>query len=51
MEMKIVWRNPLALIRTKRTLQRIRRDQFSAVYAVTTPELTQEFEVIADEIA
>jgi hypothetical protein len=51
MEMKIVWRSPLPLIRTKRTLERIRRDQFGAVYAVTALDLTQEIEVIVSEVA
>jgi hypothetical protein len=51
MPLKIVWRNPLPLIRTKRTLQRIRRDQFGAVYAVTVRDLTQEFEVTLGEVA
>ena len=31
MELKIVWRNQIPLIRTKRTLQRIRKDQFAAL--------------------
>jgi hypothetical protein len=44
MEMKIVWRNPLQLIRTKRMLQRIRRDQFSAMFAVSARDVRQEFE-------
>ena len=51
MEMKIIWRNPLLLIRTKRTLQRIRRDQFGAVYAVCSLDLSQEFEVLQGEAA
>jgi len=51
MEMKIVWRNPVPLIRTRRTLQRIRRDQFGAVYTVTALDLTQELEVIVSEVA
>jgi hypothetical protein len=52
MELKIVWRNPLPLIRTKRTLQRIRgRDQFGAVYAVSALDLRQEFEVLQGEVA
>jgi hypothetical protein len=50
-DLKIVWRNPLPLIRTKRTLQRIRRDQFGAVYAVTALDLTQELEVIVSQVA
>jgi len=48
MDLKIVWRNPLSLLKTKRTLQRIRRDQFGAVYSVTGPHITQELEVILD---
>jgi hypothetical protein len=51
MDLKIVWRNPVALIRTKRTLQRIGRDQFGAVYAVTALDLTQELEVIVSDVA
>jgi hypothetical protein len=51
MELKIVWRNPLPLIRTKRTLQRIRRDQFGAVYAASALDLRQEFEVLQGEVA
>ena len=51
MDLTIVWRNPLPLIRTKRTLQRIRKDQFGAVYAVTAPDLMQEYEVILREVA
>jgi hypothetical protein len=51
MELKIVWRNPLPLIRTKRTMQRIRRDQFGAMYAVSALDLRQEFEVWQGEVA
>jgi hypothetical protein len=51
MALMIVWRNPLPVIRTERALQRIRSDQFGAVYAVTGPDLTQEFEVILGEVA
>jgi hypothetical protein len=51
MDLQIVWRNPLPLIRTKRTLQRIRSDQFGALYAVTNPDLTQKFELILSEVA
>ena len=35
MASKIVWRNPLSLIRTERKLQRIRNNQPAAVNAVT----------------
>ena len=51
MEMKIPWRNPAPLIRTKRTVHRIRRDQFGAVYTVTALDLTQELEVTVNEVA
>jgi hypothetical protein len=51
MELKTVWRNPLPLIRTKRTLLRIRGDQFGTVYAVSALDLTQEFEVLQGEAA
>jgi hypothetical protein len=51
MDLKIVWRNPLPLIRTKRTLERIRSDPFGALYAVTNPDLTQQFELILGEVA
>jgi hypothetical protein len=51
MEIKIVWRNPLPVIRTKRTLQRIRRDQFGTAYAISALDLRQEFEVLEGEAA
>jgi hypothetical protein len=51
MDLKIVWRNPLPLIRTRPTLQRIRKDQFGAVYAVITLDLTQELEVVVSQVA
>jgi hypothetical protein len=51
MELKIVWRNPLPLRRAKRTLQRIRRDQSGAVYAVSALDFRQEFEVLQGEAA
>jgi hypothetical protein len=51
MDLKIVWRNPLSLLKTKRTLQRIRRDQFGAVCSVTDPDVTQELEVILGAVA
>jgi len=34
----------------RRTLQRIRRDQFGSVYAVTALDLTQELEVIVSDV-
>jgi hypothetical protein len=51
MALKIVWRNSLPLIRTKRTLLRIRSDRFGTLYAVTTPDLTQQFELVLSEVA
>jgi hypothetical protein len=51
MELKIVWRNPVSLIKTKRTLQRIRSDQFGAVYAVSARDLAQQFELIPGKVA
>jgi hypothetical protein len=51
MELTIVWRNPLPLVRFKRTLQRIISNELGAVYEVTAPDLTQEFEVISGEVA
>ena len=35
MALRIVWRNPVSLIRNKPTLNRVRRDQFGTVYVVT----------------
>jgi hypothetical protein len=51
MDLKIVWRNPLSLIKTKRTLHRIRKNQFGVLYSVTGPDLTQELEVIQGVVA
>jgi hypothetical protein len=51
MTLKIAGRNPLPLIKTKPTLQRIRSYQFGALYAVTNPNLTQQFELILREVA
>jgi hypothetical protein len=54
MALEIVWRSPLTLVRPELMLERIRSDQFSAVYAVyavTAPDLTEEFEVILGEVA
>ena len=46
MNLQIVWRNPVSLAKLQRTLQRIKTEQFGAVYVVTNPETTQEFELI-----
>jgi hypothetical protein len=42
--------NPIPLVRFTRTLQRI-SNEFGAVYAVSAPDLTQQFEVILGEVA
>ena len=51
MALTIVWRNPLSLVRFTRTLERIISNELGAVYAVTAPDLTQEFEVIPGDVA
>jgi hypothetical protein len=51
MALTIVWRNPLPLVRFTRTLQLIISNELGAVYEVTAPDLTQEFEVIPGEVA
>jgi hypothetical protein len=51
MGLTIVWRNPLPLVGFRRTLQRIIRNELGAVYEVTAPDLTQEFELIPGEVA
>jgi hypothetical protein len=51
MALTIVWRNPFSLVRFSRTLERIIRNELGAVYAVTAPDLTQEFEVIPGDVA
>ena len=51
MALRIVWRNPVSLIRNKPTLNRVRRDQFGTVYVVTYPHLSQPFELTLREVA
>jgi hypothetical protein len=51
MALTIVWRNPLPLVRFTRTLELIISNELGAVYAVTTPDITQQFEVIPGEVA
>ena len=46
MELQIVWRNPVPLAPIEHALHKIRSDEFGAVYSVTDPDLTQEFELI-----
>lgn len=47
----IVWRNPLSLVRFTRTLQLIISNELGAVYEVSAPDLTQEFELIPGDAA
>ena len=51
MALKIVWQNPLPLVRFTRTVQRIISNEIGAVYAVTAPDLTQHFDVIPGQVA
>ena len=51
MALEIVWRNPLPLAKAEHKLQRIRKDQFGAVYTVTDLDLMQEFELIPGNVA
>ena len=51
MALTIVWRNPLSLVRFTRTLQLIISNELGAVYEVTAPDLTQEFELIPGDAA
>jgi len=46
MKPEIVWRNPLPVAKIEHKLQKISRNEFAAVYVVSNPELTQEFELI-----
>ena len=50
MALTIVWRNPFSLVRSSRTLERIISNELGTVYAVTAPDLTQEFEVIPGDV-
>ena len=46
MALEIVWRNPLPVMRLEHTLHKLSSDEYGAVYSVTNPDLTQEFELI-----
>ena len=46
MKLEIVWRNPVQVTKTEHKLQRVSSDELGAVYSVTNPDLTQEFELI-----
>jgi hypothetical protein len=49
--MKLVWQNPLPLVKTAPTLERVKSDQFGALYTVTVQEFTRQFEVLVGEVA
>lgn len=51
MTLRVVWRNPKPLIRTKQTIRRIEGDQSGAVYVVTTRDSAQEFSLISGKVA
>jgi hypothetical protein len=51
MALTIVWRNPFSLVRFSRALERIISNELGVAYAVTAPDLTQEFEVIRGDVA
>lgn len=46
MRLEIVWRNPIPLAKMERTIQRVKTEHFSALYVVTNPDTSQEFELI-----
>ncbi|MBV9087297.1 MAG: hypothetical protein JOY79_07425 [Acidobacteriaceae bacterium] len=46
MELEIVWRNPLPLGRVEHTVYKVSSDEFGALYCVTVPQLTKEFQLI-----
>jgi hypothetical protein len=49
MALVIVWKNPISLIRTNRTLHRVQGEQSEVAYAVTDPTGTQEFRLRSGE--
>ncbi len=51
MSLEIVWRNPIPVIRTKRTLHRVEGNRFVVIYEVTDPNGRQEFRLECDRIA
>jgi len=46
MKLEIVWRNPVQVTKVEHKLQKVSSDEFGAIYSVTNPDLTQEFELI-----
>jgi hypothetical protein len=51
MALEIIWRNPTPLAKTEQKVQRMGSEQFGAVYVVTSPDCTQEFELIPGDAA
>ena len=46
MKLEIVWRNPVPMTKVEHTVHRVSSDQSGALYSVTNPDLTQQFELI-----
>ena len=46
MKLEIVWRNPVPMTKVEHTLHKVSSDQSGALYLVTNPDLTQQFELI-----
>jgi hypothetical protein len=51
MKLQIVWRNPIPLATAQQTVQRVRTEQFAALYVVTSSDITREFELILGDAA
>jgi len=46
MKLEIVWRNPIPVTKVEHMLRKVRSDEYGAMYLVSNPDLTQEFELI-----
>ena len=46
MKLTIVWRNPVSLTKVAHTVQKISSHESGAVYSVTNPDVTTQFELI-----
>lgn len=46
MKLEIVWRNPLPLAKVEHTVHKISSGESGAVYSVTNPDVTKQFELI-----
>lgn len=51
MRLQIVWRNSIPLAKIQQTVQRVRTEQFGALYVVINPDTAQEFELILGNAA